>query len=67
MHCIRGAKVTRSKGGRERDFFEEELLGTRVIVKLVSGEVIEGEVVETAKYWVKLKSSPKQYTLTKHT
>jgi hypothetical protein len=41
--------------------FDRELINTRVVVKLSSGEVVEGLLLDATRYWIKLKTSTTVY------
>lgn len=47
----------KSKRTTKRDSFDSEYVNMRVLVKLSSGEVLEGDLVDATRYWIKLKTS----------
>jgi len=59
VYCVTSSKplVKKLKRSVVRDSFDNEYVNVRVLVKLSSGEVLEGDLVEASRYWIKLKTT----------
>jgi len=65
--CVASSKPLEKKLKKftVRDSFDCELVNTRVVVKLSSGEVLEGDLLEATRYWIKLKTTSRTVYINK--